>query len=54
MGLKFNVMGLVAFLLLGGIVFLWGPGWQSLGRAAGSVSLYAVVFVACFVVVKRR
>ncbi len=54
MKLKFNLAGLTAFLLLGGCVYLWGPGWQSLWRAAGSVALYAAVFAACFVVIQRR
>ena len=54
MAFKFSLINLAAFLLLGGAVYLWGPGWGSLWRAAGSVLLYAAVFGACFVVVKRR
>ncbi len=54
MSFKFSLINLAAFLLLGGAVYLWGPGWGSLWRAAGSALLYAVVFGACFVVVKRR
>ncbi|MDD7578081.1 MAG: hypothetical protein PUK24_00840 [Elusimicrobia bacterium] len=54
MAFKFSLINLFAFLLLGGAVYLWGPGWGSLWRAAGSVLLYAAVFGACFVVVKRR
>lgn len=54
MAFKFSLINLFAFLLLGGAVYVWGPGWQSAGRAAGSALLYAVVFGACFVVVKRK
>lgn len=54
MELKFNLTGLIAFVLLGGAVYLWGPGWQTAGRMTGSALLYAAVFFACFVVVKRK
>ena len=54
MSFIFSLINLAAFLLLGGAVYIWGPGWGSLWRAAGSALLYAVVFGACFVVVKRR
>lgn len=54
MAFKFSLINAVAFLLLGGAVYAWGPGWGSLWRAAGSALLYAVVFGACFVVVRRR
>ncbi len=54
MAFKLSLINLAAFLLLGGAVYLWGPGWGGLWRAAVSLVLYAVVFFACFVVVKRR
>lgn len=54
MALKFSLINLVAFLLLGAAVYIWGPGWGGLWRAAVSAVLYAVVFSVCFVIVKKR
>lgn len=54
MAFKFSLINVAAFLLLGGAVYAWGPGWGGLWRAGVSALLYAVVFGACFVVVKRR
>ncbi|MBO7190978.1 MAG: hypothetical protein J6V32_02600 [Elusimicrobiaceae bacterium] len=54
MYLKWNITGAVAFILLGGAIYLWGPGFGSWGRALISCALYAAVFFASFVVVKRR
>lgn len=47
-------MGIIAFCILGGLNFLFGPGFGSIGRAVASVLLYGVAFFACFVVVKQR
>jgi len=54
MAFKFSLINLAAFLLLGGAVYVWGPGWQSAGRMIGSALLYASVFFACFVIIKRK
>lgn len=54
MNFKFSLINLFAFLLLGGAVYAWGPGWHGLWRAAVSLVLYVGVFGACFVIVKRR
>jgi len=54
MFIKWNITGVIAFLILGGIVYAFGPGFGSVVRALVSCALYAVVFFACFVVVRRR
>lgn len=54
MAFKFSLINLVAFLLLGGAVYVWGPRWQSAWRIIVSALLYAAVFFACFVIVKRK
>lgn len=54
MQLKWNITGLIAFILLGGAVYAWGPGFGSLVRMVISCLLYAVIFFACFVVVRRK
>lgn len=54
MYLKWNITGVVSFILLGGAIYVWGPGFGSLWRAVISGVLYAAVFFASFVVVKRR
>ncbi len=54
LSLKWNITGLIAFVLLGGAVYVWGPGWGTLVRAVCSGLLYVVVFFACFVVVRRK
>ena len=54
MAFKFSLINVAAFLLLGGAVYVWGPGWGGLWRAAVSAVLYLLVFGACFEVVKRR
>ena len=54
MRLKWNITGIIAFVLLGGAVYLWGPGWGTWVRAVISGILYAVIFFACFVVVRKQ
>ena len=54
MQLKWNMTGLIAFILLGGAVYVWGPGWGTALRAVFSGLLYAAVFFACFVVIRRK
>ena len=54
MHLKWNITGLIAFILLGGAVYVWGPGWSTAVRCVISGALYVVTFFACFVVIRRR
>lgn len=54
MALKFSLINLVAFLLLGAAVYIWGPAWNGLWGSVINAALYAVVFGVCFVVVKKR
>ena len=54
MYIKWNITGVIAFLLLGAVVYVFGPGFGSVVRTVISLALYAAVFFACFVVVKRR
>lgn len=54
MYIKWNITGVIAFLILGSIIYAFGPGFGSLWRALISCALYAFVFFASFVVVKRR
>ena len=53
MYIKWNITGVIAFLLLGAVIYAFGPGFGSLVRTIISVALYAGLFFACFVVVKR-
>ncbi len=53
MKLKLSVGNIVAFLLLAGAVYLWGPGFNGLVRTACTLLLYMIVFGACFVVVGK-
>ncbi len=54
MHLKWNITGLIGFLILGGLIYYFGPGFNGLVRTVITCALYAAVFFACFVVVKRR
>ena len=54
MYLKWNLTGVIAFIILGSLIYLWGPGWSNWWRAGISLLLYVFVFGACFVVVQRR
>jgi len=54
MYIKWNITGVIAFLVLGLTVYAWGPGFGTAVRAVISCALYAFLFFACFVVVKRR
>lgn len=54
MYIKWNITGVIAFLLLGVVIHIFGPGFGSLVRTVVSLALYAGLFFACFVVVKRR
>ncbi|MCQ2410024.1 MAG: hypothetical protein MJ053_00330 [Elusimicrobiaceae bacterium] len=54
MYIKWNITGVIAFLILGALVYQFGPGFGGLGRTAISLVLYAAIFFACFVVVRRR
>ncbi len=54
MRLKWNLTGLIAFVLLGSVIYFWGPGVNGLLRTACTVALYGVVFFACFVVVTQK
>ena len=53
MRLKFSLINVLAFLLLAGAVFVWGPDFDGLVRSSASVALYALVFAACFVVLRK-
>lgn len=53
MKLKFSPINVVACLLLAVAVFLWGPGFDGLARSCASVALYALIFAACFVVIRK-
>lgn len=53
MKLKFSPINVVACLLLAGAVFLWGPGFDGLVRSGASVALYALIFAASFVVIRK-
>ncbi len=54
MYIKWNITGLIAFIILGAVIYAWGPGFGSWMRACLSVVLYAALFFASFVVVRRR
>ena len=54
MYIKWNITGVIAFVLLGAAVYVWGPGFGAIWRAAVSLVLYAVIFFASFVVVRRK
>lgn len=53
MRLKFSPINVVVCLLLAGAVFVWGPDFNGLVRSSASVALYALVFAACFVVIRK-
>lgn len=53
MKLKFSFISVVAFVLLGGAVYLWGPGFAGVWRTAVTLLLYAAAFGACFVVIRK-
>lgn len=53
MKLKFSVVGVIAFLLLGACVYLWGPGFGGYLRTASTLLLYVIIFGACFVVIRK-
>lgn len=54
MYIKWNITGVISFLLLGAVIYVWGPGWSNWWRTAASLALYGAVFFASFVVVRRR
>lgn len=54
MHIKWNITGFIAFILLGGAVYVWGPGWGTVARAVVLCLLYGIVFFACFVVIRRK
>jgi len=54
MKLKWNITGFITFLLLGSVIYLWGPGVNGLVRAACTVGMYGALFFACFVVVSQQ
>ncbi|MBR4682877.1 MAG: hypothetical protein IKP06_06225 [Elusimicrobiaceae bacterium] len=54
MYIKWNVTGIIAFVILGGAIYMWGPGFSSLGRSVISGLLYGAVFFASFVAIRRK
>lgn len=54
LALKFNLLGVVTFLVLCGLGYWWGAGVQSVpGRAAIWVGCAAAAFVISFVCVRK-
>ena len=54
MYLKWNITGFISFIVLGAVIYVWGPGFGSAWRIGATVALYAVLFFASFVVVSRH
>ncbi len=54
MYIKWNITGVIAFFILGAILWFFGPGFSTPLRGGLTMVLYGAVFFASFVVVKRR
>ncbi len=54
MYVKWNITGFIASAIFGAAIYVWGPGFGSVGRTCVTLALCAVVFAVCFVAVGRK